>query len=349
MELENSENSLLQSIRKFNIITTVIIITVGLFGNFLIIFVYSKKKFRLNSNCIYLLFLSANDSLFLIIHFFEDTIRTINDTYSNIQIIEYFNFVDKYDLICRLTNYLRNTLRLISAYVIVAFTIQRLLIVYKPLTGKFKTKKSAFYTCSLIAASSCLLNIWTFFVFILKADEETYFYCDVNRDFTNIYFYINSIYTIFLMFLPIIIIFLSNVLIIIQTFRKENRRKRFKSLTYRNRQINDPENQQYQTKKITKTLLLVSFSYSILNLPYLIIWGLFFTEMIKNDYEMTEFKNLLFSILQIAELFNILNYGIHFFVYSISGTLFRSQLKQSININAKRHSATTKISTKISK
>jgi len=192
MELDNSDNNLLQSIRKFNIIATVLIITVGLIGNFLTVFVYSKKKFRLNSNSIYLLFLSVNDSLFLIIHFFEDTIRTINDTYSDIEIIEYFNFVDKNDFICRITNYLRNTLRLISAYVIVVFTIQRLLIVFRPLIGKFKTKKSAFYTCSLITILACLLNIWTFFVFILKVDEETYFYCDVNRNLTNVYFYINS-------------------------------------------------------------------------------------------------------------------------------------------------------------
>jgi len=100
----------------------------------------------------------------------KDTIRTIKDSYSkeiNQQsFIHILNIIDRNELACRLINYLRNSFRLISAYIIgfsikllffllhsflisnlllkinqVAFTIQRLFIVYKPLSNNFKSKK----------------------------------------------------------------------------------------------------------------------------------------------------------------------------------------------------------------
>jgi hypothetical protein len=73
--------SFLDQSRKINIILTIVIILVGLIGNFLTIFVFSQKKFkcfRSNSSHIYLMSLAANDSLFLFVHFFEDTIRTLS-------------------------------------------------------------------------------------------------------------------------------------------------------------------------------------------------------------------------------------------------------------------------------
>lgn len=63
--------SLLDSCRKFNIISTIFIVIVGLIGHFLTIFVYSQQRFRINSSNVYLLCLSFIDGTFLIIHFFE--------------------------------------------------------------------------------------------------------------------------------------------------------------------------------------------------------------------------------------------------------------------------------------
>jgi hypothetical protein len=37
-------------------------------------------------------------------------------------------------------------------------------------------------------------------------------------------------------------------------------------------------------------------------------------------------QNFLLGIFQLAEIFYVLNYSINFFYYSLSGTLFRSQL-----------------------
>jgi len=53
---------------------------------------------------------------------------------------------------------------------------------------------------------------------------------------------------------------------------------------------------------------------------------MFFDAMTRRIVDPT-YKNYLFAALQITEIFNILNYGIHFFVYCLAGTLFRSQLE----------------------
>ena len=84
------------------------------------------------------------------------------------------------------------------------------------------------------------------------------------------------------------------------------------------------------SKKMTKTLLLVSFSYAFLNLPYIVAWYAYYNQ-ITLDIDIT-IKNNLFSKVQITELFNVLNYCIHFFLYCLSGSLFRFQLRETLRI-----------------
>ena len=67
--------------RKVNIFLSVFIIIIGLIGNSIQAAVFLHKKFRTNSSSIYLLSMSLSDGLFLMLHFFEDTIRTYQDVY----------------------------------------------------------------------------------------------------------------------------------------------------------------------------------------------------------------------------------------------------------------------------
>ena len=168
------------------------------------------------------------------------------------------------------------------------------------------------------------------------------------------------------MLIPVITIFVSNLLIIYKTKQDELNRLRLlnsDSITYRTRRTNtlieaanstpksqnDTQlklkpyyfniNQRFKvdfntrsSKKILKTLIRVSFSYAILDLPYLTCWLVFFycknfkhVDMVVDDY--------LFCALKIAEIFYVLNYGIKFFIYCASGSLFREHLKYSGTID----------------
>ena len=154
--------------------------------------------------------------MFLLIHAFEDTLRTFNDVYmkstndnSSLSVfISSINIIDNYNYACVIGNYLRYTFRFISAYIYVAFTLQRLAILYSPFTNKFKTIRSAWITIRFIVGISCLLNLWVLFLFELVTTDQTELtYCDIKMSRKTIYFIINSFYICLLMLLPITVMF----------------------------------------------------------------------------------------------------------------------------------------------
>ena len=61
-------SEILEKTVQINIFSTIPTIFIGLFGHSLTIFLYSKKRYRLNSSCVYLLCLAIIDSSFLIVH-----------------------------------------------------------------------------------------------------------------------------------------------------------------------------------------------------------------------------------------------------------------------------------------
>ena len=66
--------------RKASIYIIMLIILIGLVGNGLIVLVFGQKKFRVNSSNVYLFCLAINDSLYLLVHFSEDTLKAFKET-----------------------------------------------------------------------------------------------------------------------------------------------------------------------------------------------------------------------------------------------------------------------------
>lgn len=388
----------LEQSRKINIFATIFFITVGLIGNSLILIVFGRRRFRKNSSNVFLLCLAFNDSLFLLLHFFENTIRAFDyiylighplDTSSSrflFKFVNFLNITDKYEFTCRTINYLRHVLRFISAYIIVAFTFQRLILVQSPLSTKLKSKKSAWITVFIIGLVSCLINFWVPFTFEVKHDYDSE-YCGIRSELRAEYFFITNAYICIIIIIPVISIFISNLIIMYKTKLADKKRKTFQKKEFQNsaafallsmtlsspaidtmgantfdRKLNSHveirkhalminrfsfkfkplyRNSDHQAdmakvkniNKITTILILISFSYAILNVPYLITWCLFFNEFAINyEYHNPTVQNYLFAAFQISEIFYVLNYSLHFYFYCMTGTKFLSQLKYSSNI-----------------
>lgn len=372
---ETSQIFLVGVIQPINIIITLILTILGLFGHVCTILVYSKAKFRINSYHVYLLCLAINDCLFLLIHLIEDVIRSwqetflmvsYNDENSNnnnnnnfnlndleylskhikISIINLLNITDNYELTCKMINYLRYVLRFISAHTIVAFTIQRLIIVSRPLSNRFKNKKSAWFIVTMIVFISILFNLWIPFLFQIKTNELNLSYCDINNDYEIIYYYFTLIYICLIMLIPILIIFLSNSFtlnITLQAYKLDKLNNNSANLNYNFArqpkkayystfnecaiiQFNNRlEKQKTYSTKITRTLVLISLLFAILNLPYFIAWC--FNFHIKNDT-----KNFYTVIaLKITELFYLSNYSIQFYINLFTSNVFRNQIRYICN------------------
>ena len=293
--LEDSFN-FLDTTNKINLFATILINCIGLIGNTLTLIIYGQSKYRLNSSNVFILILSIVDSLFLIVHFFEDTISSLE--HHNFPIY-FLNIIDTNREICILTNYLRYTLRSISSYIILAFTIQRYSVVYSPLTSKFKIKKYAWYTCLIITTSSLIINSWSLFLFDLSINRIEVKQCDIIDEWKNWYYYISLSYFSMTILVPMISIVILNCLIIKKSKKDDLNRKQFisgnmtsiknssdrkfnsKKIKLRRNAIKNLVDikacskiiqNKHSTKKMNKTLALASFSFVILNLPYVIMW-----------------------------------------------------------------------------
>jgi len=91
---------ILNETKKVNVILTIIVMVFGLLGNSLIVNVFSRRKFRVNSSNVFLLCLAVNDSLFFIVHFFEVNFIFIHQekrvnsyTFPNLRLLSYQNLL----------------------------------------------------------------------------------------------------------------------------------------------------------------------------------------------------------------------------------------------------------------
>jgi hypothetical protein len=365
--MENDSEKLLDLFRKINIYLNLFVIILGLIGNSLTTYIYANKKRCINSSHVYLLYSAINDSLFLIVHLFEDTLKTYLDVYSieKDHFLQVFNLVDMNNIQCVLINYLRNILRFMSAYIVVVFTLQRFSIVYQPLTAKFKDTKSAWLIILNISIISILVNIWVPFIFKLNDDQN----CDVNEKYSKEYFYINLSYILVVLLVPMILVLIFNSLILI--YLKKNDKERIKlqqiqnnKKTIRKKIPRSPGSQNLQStflnnstrfsktssfnshnvdelifKKAQKShmarsssnqttiqLCLVSLSFFVLFLPYLIGWFIYYYFNFVSIHFNAIYKNRLFSWLQIAEIFYIFYYGIKFYILYLTSSEFRNTI-----------------------
>ena len=249
-----------ESIRAINIFVTIAIIFIGIIGNSLGVFVFIQKRFRNHSSSIYLLILCLSDALFLLMHFFEDTLRTYIDVYMNQNshpidqacrnatsinpslnsfvkshhvpqneitleiILRFINITDRFNMSCRIVNFLRYFLRFLSSYVIITFTIQRTFAIRFPFyKTHFESNRLAWWIVSILIIVGVLLNLWIPFTFEVNLDSQVK-YCDIARKHSKAYFYITILYIALTMLIPIVIIFICNSLIILYLVKANKKR-----------------------------------------------------------------------------------------------------------------------------
>jgi len=288
----------LELTQHINQIISIIIVIIGLLGNFLTILVFVQPRFRRNSTNVYLLFMAINNSIYLIVHLVYD-LTLVNN---------------------HLINYLKYVLRFNSAYTMIVFILQRVLIVYKPMLVKFRKRTSAWLTILVIVLISLILNAWILF------DSEYY----------DILTFICSI--LIILILPTFIILLSNCFLIFSLFKDRKNRLSRRIINRLNRHEQSRivklrpvylNLNQYlirtrikEDNKIKKNIILIVASfilYMLMNLPYLIVWFLINEN---NDF-------FYYSMLKISEIIYCMNFSLNFYLYCVPCSVFRKRLKYS--------------------
>ena len=326
-------------VHKIILFSNLFVILSGLIGNLSTFLVFIQSRFRRNSTNIFLLVLAINDFFYLIFYFIDDSIITIQYTYEIKMnfISDTLNDLKLYHLI----KYVRYVLRNISSYTVVIFTIQRLMLVYRPFSYRLKSKKSAWKLIFVIIFLSITSNIWILYKFNLENN-----------------FGLILAYIIYIILIPVLIILCSNIILIINLFKNNtiilniskstttesmNRLNNNQTTTTTTTPINRPYYLSFNQfinkialkannpKHLTKMLLFISITYGLLNLQYLIVWSAVYqinSKLKNNDDQM----NIHTIYLRISELIYLINFSMNFYIYCLSGSVFRKQLQYSCNI-----------------
>jgi hypothetical protein len=197
-------------------------------------------------------------------------------------------------------------------------------------------------------------------MFELKHDDS-FVYCDSNQNLNFEYMILTLIYISLIILIPISIVFISNSIILFKTCKSEQLRIKtasginvrnvtidadrmrilFKKVKFTaessikpfymniNQIISRISHKANNQKKLTKIFTLFSFSFAILNLPYFIMWIMFYYELHFSNETAEMYLNFINLLVKLTELFYIVNYGIHFWIYTATSSIFRQQLKYS--------------------
>ncbi len=315
-------------IRRVKIFATFLILLVGLIGHSLTISVFGQKKFRKNSSNVVSLCLAINDSLFLIINCFEDITIDLKELYlSNLNneiVNSLLNLVNENLFTCCMIHYLKYVLRFLSAFTFTELTIHRLIAVYFLFWIKLKTKTLAWKTIMATVITSLIANIWILYAYEIIHDDDKSF-CQVKQSLKSKYYEFNMINVFVIVAVPILTILICNSLIIVKLFKRNSEQlislisKKNSSNIITNVIIGDDK-----SKTLTKRLIFKSFTYVLFSLPYILTWSSFVLgNRNKSYFDQVNW----FLWFQVTELIYNINFSLHFYMYCISGSLFRSQLK----------------------
>ncbi len=231
------------------------------------------------------------------------------------------------------STYFRHTLRFAAHWIVVAFTLERLIVVYFPLqTSVLCNPRSARRICLFILIISFLLPFYSFLMSDINVDEKQGLSeCDIMEKFQKIYFYLTIIYGNLTLTFPILIVCIVNILTVRQLLRAGRLRKKQQQQQLSQTKKVDSANNEYvnmivknqlENDKVTWMLVVISITFCVLNFPYFILWLIACIISVRGKTPSVYIE----SGRMVAEVCYLLNYSLYFFLYVISRRSFRKVL-----------------------
>ena len=317
-----------------------VIFICGIIGNTFAFIILVKKTMQIVSVYVYLLVLSIADSLILVIGLLRLWITHLYQ----------YDVLNEAKWICKLLSVVGYTVSDYSVWLIVAVTIERFVAVTWPLSTlvtnrSSKGVKRAYVVVVALLATLLSINIhlaWTTTIEQKTGSSNvTSFMFSNVTNFTlftvctgaiGYHTFVNIIWpwidAVLYSVLPVILLFILNLFIITKVIETER---------YRSNQLNAVSSSQSlisdelesdrgqilnRDKRLTVTLLVVSFTFLFTTLPHaiLLVVDSFLPVTLSID------TIVLFRLLQtISELFMYVNHAVNFYLYCITGKKFRRQ------------------------
>ncbi|XP_034839526.1 allatostatin-A receptor [Maniola hyperantus] len=279
---------------------TPLLVLLGCVGNLLSVFVFRSSKLRLQSTSQYLTALALSDTVFLL--------QLLVPWLSATRVSGLFHYVG----FCQFFVYLSYVTSCASAWLVVAFTLERFVAVLYPLRcNSMCTVKRARLVVLFLTFTSLALNV-PVLRFAAPRDGD----CDIDREYLVQAERFNLADTVVSFTLPLALIIVLNACIMSGVCSVERARAATSGLAA------CPRSQQ----RVTRMLLFVSSVFVVLNLPAYTIRVLAYAYGRNAD----EIGGRWTALQQISVMFFHTNFGINFYLYCLSGQNFRRALIQSI-------------------
>ena len=310
---------------------SLIAVIVGLLANTLTIIVFSSMK-KVSSN-VYLMVLGASDLSFIVTFVFYDTLAKLRCMYFPATAID---IVNRSDFMCIALQYLLDLFSDFSAMLILAFTVDRYIACYYPmryndLCTVLKSKITSFAMLFTIAITIAPYHIACMGQPFFQGAIQQVCVIIPEQPYEDIFFYCYVLEVMLYRVIPIIIIGVCNVFIILKVreFHRARKERRNKTLSNQktaengtSRQQKHDENQHIQ---LTIMLIMVSTTYIVLYLPVLVT---FFVSKFFYGETITAIKYYTTAL-------DVVGFAINFFLYTVSGKEFRTQLLRIVCGNDK--------------
>lgn len=329
--------------RLFYVYVTPLILITGIIGNVLSLKVFLSRNLRGKSASSYLAALSVSDLMSLVFYVMVEWLRR-GLVYIKPDVT--ITFLDS-DGICQMLMYISYIARFLSSWLVVAFTMERYIGVCHPLRRRFVCNKDS--TRRIIAGLCLIALLLVLYKPILSGvymSADGTQYCTSDKNYHFVSFILDSTFAVLITLVPFSIITILNILIV-KRLVSANKRHRIEFSYHKNefRKIGSRSHLQTDESIIkiefTVILLAISFFFIAFNVPYFSIWfrnflyNKYIAKQIRMSMEHIEYWQ---GLLYVSRAIFYMNYCINFFLYSITGTYFRREMRRMFSLRQRRGS-----------
>ena len=322
---------------------TLTFIVVGLVGNALSMLVFLSREMQGVSSNVYLLTLASSDSCYLVSVFLFKTLTTLRCWYF---VESALDIANRSDVWCILLQYLSDLFSNYSTCVILAFTVERAVAVFRPMRYKeLCTVARARFVCALIfLVIACSIAPYHVMYIGIWVD---YSVCAIRYQYEAVFYGLYVVEMFIFRLVPVAIIAIINAFIIrrVTSLARAKRQwmtgaghggaddpaaaaeKRRQSSQQASSLSSRKTHAEDRNLQLTIILILVSTSYVLAYIPVLLH---FVMRKIQLWELITVSRKALTIVGNYSKALYVAGFSINFFLYTVSGRVFRDQLKKIV-------------------
>lgn len=289
-----------------------IIVFVGVFGNSVSMSVFTSNYLRRSSSSTFLVALACTDNVFLICLFlswFDGSVDNILTSVRICQVISYLTYVSSF----------------LSVWFVVGFTSERYIAICHPLRAKvFCTQvRERVAVVIFVMLSVVLYNFASWTTDVYTSNSITRCTYKINYiQFLNVITWVDTVVT---MLIPFTLIFFMNMRVACTAATFHEKRKG--CLTPRDaKRVKHRALRSKQQMRVTRTLLLVSTTFLVLNLPSHVFKLSSLISAFVNPSNAYNISMAQYFIQELSQIVLYASFSMNFFLYALYGKHFQRSL-----------------------